>query len=331
MIDQLKTSSPLIPAPTAAPAPAPATAPAQKAASSPSAAADQRVSGGAPVAVPSSAPPPSVAQIAAQRGQTRLKNLVSGTWNTMTGVVQNREGIPEGPVPAGHWLQLDKPIMLKNNQPGGGGAAQKITSVFISDITRQYGTDGQGNMTSELHGRIDLVTRRGLNGNSATFAQLTGISDLRAGEPRFNGKTFTDRGETLTQLQWFSGVPDVPAQLFVLDGDTAFAGAIGGFTTMPFHFTGKSFPIQEPDALDRQSVKIDAQGNAVTQDGRQLREIGHQAEGPGDEPGQRWFVDSDSKTIYGFQTGGFVGVPMMNKVIRFGDQAPPEALESTPS
>lgn len=242
-----------------------------------------------------------------------------GSHQTLSGTIENRHIMAIGgeAPPSGSYLILPKPITV---------AGKEVSAVFV----QRYPELEEGAQVT-LHGRIDERQFGGVETPQQSVIALTGVSNVSAGEPIFDGKVFTNSlGKELQMLR--DGRPemyDAAGVIFVLDQshDTAFIGGMGGHimpTANQFHgFTGTA-KIEEPTDADRQAVTFGPDGtpkNATTGDDLYL--VGQTGNGPAhpDQMTQSYYLDDTARAIYRFDSGGIAGfMNDMFQVIRLPAQ-----------
>lgn len=240
----------------------------------------------------------------AQPVETGGAGLQPGTLLRLEGEVKTKEFMAIGgeAPPSGQWLELSAPIEI---------AGQMTKELYL------FAGDRIASGPAKLHGRLDVGTYGGVETPEARYAQLSGISDTGRGEPLFDGQQFVNAaGDTLAQLadprpSWV----DAPAHVFVLDPSaaTVFLARMGGFIppwVNPFHgFTGTA-KLEPATAGDRAKLGFGADGAPFSvATGTPLFHVGD-VETPGAVANgitTRYYLDDDTKTIYGIQEGGFAG------------------------
>jgi hypothetical protein len=246
-----------------------------------------------------------------------------GTYTEMSGKIENRSLVGPGgeAPPSGSYLVLDKPISVEGKQ--------------VKEVYVQHWPELTEGAQVKLNGRVDRWTYGGVETPSASVISLSGVSNLSAGEPKFDGKVFTDdQGKTLQQLSYMAPmIMDAPAQIFVLDQghDKAWLGSMGGMMPPdmnPFHGFRDSAKIEEPTEADRNGVVQGPDGtprNAQTL--KKLVSIGEDPmEGPPypDMMTSRWYMDEDANKIYRLDSGGIAGmINNMAQVIRLPNDVSP--------
>ncbi len=229
----------------------------------------------------------------------------SGDWTPLTGKVENRQLYgPGGEAPPhGAYLVLDKPIQVNG---------ETVKEVFV-DANKTY-ADGA---SVELNGRLDPSSFGGVEIPPTGFIRLTGVTDLTAGEPKFDGKTFTNsHGKELPVLSYNRPeLYDAPARIWVVDqgNDKAWVGASGGMVPPDmnrFHGLRGSRAIEYPTQTERDAISFDDAGQPfVKASGDKLELIGQSPtpQGYPDEMTHAWYLDPKTDTAYRFQNGGIAG------------------------
>ncbi|HEX2570824.1 MAG TPA: hypothetical protein VH877_14800 [Polyangia bacterium] len=238
----------------------------------------------------------------------------------LSGRIEDREpiGIGGEAPPAGSYLVLDQPLR---------GGRSSIKEVFL--LGRRF-ADGEH---KKLYGRLGEDQYGGVETAKRTYFVLSGISDLDAGEPYFDGVEFhsATNGEVLPVLMLVrQDLFDAPNQIAVLDRSQgrAFIGFMGGFilpTANPFHGFQTSVPIEAPTEADRAAVQITEQALPISAaTGEPMAEAGRVDPPPhtADAFTYSWYFDAATGTVYGFVSGGIAGFVMhLDTVIRTGLRA----------
>lgn len=177
-----------------------------------------------------------------------------------------------------------------------------------------------------LFGQVDLKELETL---PVTYrVTLSGISDLAAGQPRYEkGEFKNEAGQVLTRLDYARPqMYDAPGTVFALDGHNAFVGNIGGRFAPPrseFHGFHSVAPIVQPSQADYAAIRTRADGTATNAAGEALDVIGKVThEGGGPNPANLttlWFYDPAAQTAYGVHYGS-LGRPagVLTEVIHVG-------------
>lgn len=248
---------------------------------------------------------PWVGTIKKARWVRRSKAPLLGAHVVLRGRIENRSpmGIGGEAPPSGSYLLLDQPLRL---------GAQEHGEVFVD---RELAEGAQ----VELHGRLEERRFGGVERPESTYLALSGVSDLGAGEPRFDGVHFLGaHGEALRALvlerrEMF----DAPNLILVLDeaARRAFLGTLGGMRlpgSNPFHGFGAAAPIADPTEADRAALRFPEEGPPVSaQSGEALDEVGR-ARSPGggatDQLLRVWYYDDDADAVYQVASGGIAGL-----------------------
>lgn len=237
----------------------------------------------------------------------------------LSGRIENREpiGIGGEAPPAGSYLILERPFRV---------GRFSVKEVYL--LGRRFG----GGETKKLHGRLGTERYGGVETPERSYFVLSGISDLDAGEPYFDGTEFHSavNGEVLPVLTLVrQDLFDAPNQIAVVDRaqGRAFIGFMGGFmlpTANPFHGFQTSVPIESPTDADRAAVQITEQEVPISATtGEPMVEAGRVDPPPNtaDAFAYSWYFDVATGTVYGFVSGGFAGFVMhLDTVIRTGLQ-----------
>jgi hypothetical protein len=243
-----------------------------------------------------------------------------GSYAALSGKIENRSlvGIGGEAPPSGSYLVLDKPISVDG---------QPVKELFVQRWPEL--TDGA---QVKLNGRLDKGTWGGVETPESSYFALSGVSNLTAGEPKFDGKFFTDSaGKQLSVLSYNRPlIMDAPAQIFVLDqgNDRAHLGSMGGFIPPymnPFHGFSGSVAIENPTQADRDGVIQGPLGEPISAaTGKKLVLVGEEGNNVVPFPdmmSHRWYMDEDKKEIYRLDSGGIAGfISHMSQVIRLPTQ-----------
>jgi hypothetical protein len=242
---------------------------------------------------------------------------VPGEHLTLKGKIDNREPVVIGgeAPPAGSYLVLAAPLTL--------GSAT-IHDVFVEGRKLPQGTE------AVLHGRLDARTYGGVETTAHAYAALSGVSDLGAGEPSFDGAQFhsaVNNAHLRVLITHRRDLFDAPNAIVVLDpaSGRAFLGSQGGRVrpeANPFHgFTG-SAPIAAPTDAERAAVVFNKEGSPiVVATGAELVKLGEEQPPPGtaDMFSHAWYFDDATETVYAFVSGGIAGfLNRMESVIHVG-------------
>ncbi|MFO0726366.1 MAG: hypothetical protein U1E65_21450 [Myxococcota bacterium] len=237
-----------------------------------------------------------------------------GKYSEFTGTIHNKHLVGPGgeAPPSGSYLTLDKPI--------------KVDGKTVTEVFAGYEEFHEGSKV-RLNARLDVGTYGGVETAEKSYLLLTGISDLKAGEPAFDGQVFKnaqgsvlDRGSYMKPL-----IMDAPAVLFVFDPENgkAFRGAMGGFLAPkmnPFHGFNSSGKIETASAADKKALKFDSDGTPKNKAGEALVQITEHNDGPviADGMSSNWWLDVSASKLYQVQNGGFAGFHnVVSNVIKF--------------
>lgn len=246
-----------------------------------------------------------------------MSNKHKTDYVALSGRIENREpiGIGGEAPPAGSYLILDRPLRM---------GRYSVKEVYL--LGRLF---AQGEH-KKLHGRLGTDQYGGVETPERSYFVLSGISDLDAGEPYFDGVEFhsATNGEVLPVLMLVrQDLFDAPNQVAVLDRGQAraFIGFMGGFmlpSANPFHGFQTSVPIESPTEADRAAVQITEQALPISAaTGEPMVEAGRVDPPPNtaDAFAYSWYFDLATGTIYGFVSGGIAGFVMrLDTVIRTG-------------
>ena len=245
-------------------------------------------------------------------GQTGFK---AGDWTPLSGKIENRQLFGPGgeAPPSGAYLVLDTSVEVDG---------KSVSAIFVGGAK----TYPEGTQVT-LNGRLDQGSYGGVETPPRSYVQLTGVTDLTAGEPSFDGQKFTnDAGKTLPVLSYNRPMlADAPARIWVLDqgNDTAFLGSSGGFVppwVNPFHGFRAAKPIDYPTQTDRDSIAFNDDGQPfVKATGDKLALIGQDSMPPdvADGMGHSWYLDPKTDTAYRFANGGIAGFSnFMDQIVR---------------
>jgi hypothetical protein len=235
---------------------------------------------------------------------------------SLSGKIDNRSPIGPGgeAPPAGSYLVLSEPLRV-----GASTAAE----VFLE------GRDFEQGRAVTVHGRLEERTWGGVETGNHPYVALSGVSDVGAGEPLFDGVQLTSAksGAPLRVLVVRrNDLFDAPNAIVVLDPaqGRAFWGSFGGHIrpdANPFHGFSAAAEIAAPTDADRAAVVFDKDGNAIDAGtGERLLKVGEELPPPGtaDMFAYGWYYEDTKETVYGFVSGGIAGfVNRMQSVIRF--------------
>lgn len=232
-------------------------------------------------------------------------DLVPGAHLRLTGRVDNRELVAIGgeAMPSGSYLVLTAPIRV-------GGCA--TSEVFLEHPVFRPGA------ALTAYGRLELRSVGGVETPLRHYAALSGVSDLTANEPWYDGFQFHSAltGASLRVLVIRrAGMFDAPDAVVVLDPAQAraFFGAMGGFMPPgrnPFHGFAAQVDITVPTDADRAAVIFDAGGQAVDAESLEPLILLAREEPPpntADMFTHEWYYDPVHDVIYHFVSGGIAG------------------------
>jgi hypothetical protein len=247
------------------------------------------------------------------------EHLMPGDHVLLSGRIENRHrmGLGGEAPPSGSYLVLEHPI--------------HVGRASVQEVYLQHPEFAVGEKV-KVYGRIEVLHFGGVETQQRTYVALSGVSNLTAGEPSFNGVQFHSalNGAHLRVLVVKRrDIFDAPNVIVVLDPAErrAFLGTMGGFLvagTNPFHGFTTSAEFASPTDADRAAVRFDAEGHAISvATGEPLLEVGHEAPPPGtaDMFSYTWYFDDANETVYTFVTGGIAGfINRMESVVQFVDQ-----------
>jgi hypothetical protein len=234
-----------------------------------------------------------------------LMDRKPGQYFVLEGMIENRQPMAIGgeAPPSGSWLVLPSPIHI------GKFLAREV---YLVHKLLPAGTKAL------LHGRLGLREYGGTETPRRTYATLSGISDLAAGEPLYDGQQFwsQESDEPLRMLVLDQAhLADAPSRILVLDEAQliAHAGTWGGLqlaSDSPFHGFYAKATIEPPVQADLTAIRFDAQQKPVdVASGEPLRELAHV--GPEqpypDAMSTSYYWDEHTETVYVMLTGGIAG------------------------
>jgi len=236
----------------------------------------------------------------------------------LSGRIDNRHLVGPGgeAPPSGSYLVLDHPIHV-------GRASVQEVYLMHPELA-----DGE---KVQVYGRLEVLRFGGVETQERTYVALSGVSNLTAGEPSFDGVQFHSalNGAHLRVLiVKHLDIFDAPNVIVVLDPGArrAFLGTMGGRLiagTNPFHGFTTSAESAGPTDADRAAVRLDAEGNPISvATGEPLLEVGHEEPPPGtaDMFSYTWYFDDTTETVYTFVSGGIAGFHnRMEAVVHFVD------------
>lgn len=215
--------------------------------------------------------------------------------------------------PSGSYLVLVEPLIV---------GSSKVHDIFLEG--RKF---AQGKNV-ELYGRLEARSYGGVETGSHPYIALSGISDLGAGEPTFDGVQFhsaANQARLRALVVRRRDLFDAPNEIAVLDPAPrrAFLGSLGGHIlpqTNPFHGFSAAADIAEPTEADRAAVVFNKEGNPIdVATGAELLKVGDEPPPPGaDMFSHAFYFNEVTETLYSFVSGGFAGFSnRMESVIRF--------------
>lgn len=231
----------------------------------------------------------------------------------------------ETPLPGAHVVlhgRIDnrEPVVIGGEAPPSGSylvpaqglvvEGQRFDAVFLE---REF----PAGQTIEVHGRLDVRAYGGVETEQRRYLALNGVSDLSAGEPRFDGLHFLDKsGDALrTLVLERREIFDAPNLILVLDEEarSAFVGTMGGFripSTNPFHgFQGQTKIVAPTDA-DRAALRFTDHGPFNVATGAPLEVVGRHKSPPGHASDQLvsvYYYGDDADVVYVVVSGGIAG------------------------
>ncbi len=239
--------------------------------------------------------------------------LLPGMHVELTGVIDNHEPTTRGDrdgeaMPTGSWLRLDQAVHI---------AGAVFRELHLEHSPLRDGDD------LRIHGRLELRSVGGVRTPVRRLGALSGVSDVGAGEPRFDGVQFhsTVNGAHLRVLVLRrQELFDAPYTIVVLDlpQRRAFLGSIGGFqmpVRNPFHGFDASAQIQPANDQHREAVRFDDERNALdAATGQPLLFLDREAPPPDIVDGltTAWYFDPARTIVYSFISGGVAG--FMNRM-----------------
>jgi hypothetical protein len=241
-----------------------------------------------------------------------------GTWAQLSGKVENRQLFAIGgeAPPSGSWLKLDTPITVDG---------KSFDALFIQNRELKDGAE------VKLNGRLDIGGFGGVETPPQTYLALSGVTDLSAGEPVFDGKVFTSSvsGKELDVFSWVNPmIADIPSTLWIVDqgADRIFIGASGGFIPQhmnPWHGISDALVLRTADETDRKAIKLDSNGEPSFK-GSKLELVGSELPPPGtaDMFSHEWYIDPSTKAAFHFVSGGIAGFQRRLDQVAFPSHAP---------
>lgn len=223
----------------------------------------------------------------------------------LEGTIENRQPMAIGgeAPPSGSWLLLPSPIRIDT---------LVTREVYLVDKLLPSGTKAR------LYGTLGLRELGGVETPRRAYATLSGISDLAAGEPFFDGEQFwsQESSEPLRMLVVDQAhLVDGISRIVVLEEvrQLAQVGTWGGrqfASTSPFHGFYARVAIEHPTPADLAAIRFDEQQKPVdVATGEPLREIaraGPETPYP-DAMDTTYFWDERAETVYVVLNGGIAG------------------------
>jgi hypothetical protein len=248
---------------------------------------------------------------------------VPGMHVEVAGIVDNRQPVAIGgeAMPSGSYLRLANHIHL--------------SGVVYEELVLEHTPFPQGHQL-QAYGRIELRKIGGVETPLRRYAALSGISDVGAGEPRFDGLQFhsASNGAHLRVLVIRrQDMYDAPNTIVVLDvpAGRAFLGSMGGMQMPdrnPFHGFSVSTGIRTPTEAERATVRFNAKGEALdAATGQPLVFLDREVPPPNVIDGLTtvWYFDPAREIVYSFLSGGVAGFHnRMATLMRFPHDAADE-------
>lgn len=270
------------------------------------------------------------AKVEKHRGQAILsitrpegaRSLEPGAYHQLSGEIVHRQifGIGGEAPPSGTYLVLDEP--------------RKVNGQLVKELYVERWPELEEGAKLQLNGRLDIRSFGGVEMPPTNYYALSGVTNLSAGEPKFDGETFTNaEGKTLPWLSYNRPLMyDAPAKIFVLDQghDTAFVGAMGGMVPPwknGFHGLSGSAEIESATAADRNAITIGADGVPTSKATQQ--ELTHVGLEPGPSatpiPGgaqRNWYFDAEGSTLYRIDSRASAPNPhQLSQVVRLSTES----------
>jgi hypothetical protein len=222
--------------------------------------------------------------------------------------------------PAGLYLETVEPLHVSGRADNG----VEMDLPGRTEVYLQRGMTASLAATdaAELGGRMEILAiplpPNVPAGKPTYIASLSGITNRMDDEPWFDGGRFINlEGETSNRIGETRGGGLVTAivcgrQLVVVDttAGVAFVAAQSDRPDSSFDGFFRRVKVSEPTPAD--SDNLDAAESVWRQVGK---------------PTTDWMLDSSSSTLYRVLSGGDVGGPKLDKVVRFGSDIP--ILEAT--
>lgn len=231
--------------------------------------------------------------------------LDPGVYLSLAGRVENRELVAIGgeAPPPGSYLLLTAPLRV---------ADCETDEVFLEHPVFRAGDE------RVVFGRLELRSHGGVETPLRHYVALSGVSDLCAGEPYYDGARFKsplDGGDLRTFVIRRGGLYDAPDTVVVLDGgqSRAFFGSLGGLLPPdrnPFHGFFARAEILAPSDDHRDAVRFEPDGTALDAETLQPLILLAREEPPpntADMFTHEWYYDPAQDLIYHFVSGGIAG------------------------
>jgi hypothetical protein len=235
------------------------------------------------------------------------RHFSPGDYVILSGTINQRApvGIGGEAPPSGNWLVLPKPIRI---------GRLRTDSIYLA--TQQPYVEGY---SARFHGRVSKSYFGGVERPRTPYAVLTGISNLRVGEPIYDGKEFRSAvdGRPLRALVLEPDqiALDAPSTVVVLVPERLIAhvGTIGGFLPpeqSQFHGFYTQVPMLEATDADRLSILFNEQNEAVSAvTGEPLLVLDREdpEHSYPDALHTVYLYDDDARTVYEVISGGLAG------------------------
>ena len=190
-------------------------------------------------------------------------------------------------------------------------------AIIYQELALEHAPFPQGHHL-QAYGRIELRAIGGVETPLHRYAALSGVSDVGAGEPRFDGLQFhsASNGAHLRVLVIRRrDIYDAPNAIVVLDvpAGRAFLGSMGGMQMPdrnPFHGFGASTSILTPTDAERATVRFNAKDEALdAATGQPLLFLDREVPPPNVVDGltTAWYFDPAREIVYSFLSGGIAG------------------------
>lgn len=234
---------------------------------------------------------------------------------SVSGRIDNRSLLGPGgeAPPSGSYLVLVEALIV---------GSSRVNDIFLEGRKFDQGKN------VKLYGRLEARSYGGVETGSHPYIALSGISDLGAGEPTFDGVEFhsaVNQAHLRAFIVRRRDLFDAPNEIVVLDPAPAraFLGSLGGLIlpqANPFHGFSAATDIAEPTEADRAAVVFNKDGNAIdAATGAELLKVGDEPPPPGaDMFSHAFYFNEATETLYSFVSGGIAGFRnRMESVVRF--------------